>query len=142
LSVALSRGSDLLIVHVGDSRVYLLRDEKLFRLTRDHSADKAMGDLARPDTIRLRRVLTHAIGLEDTGGEPDLYHYKVEPGDRMLLCTDGLTDMVDDGAIGRELGRAATASDVCRDLVDLALERGGRDNVTAVVAVFRQPTVE
>jgi protein phosphatase len=141
LSVALSRGSDLLVVHVGDSRVYLLRGEKLYRLTRDHAADKATGDPTRPDSIRLRRVLTHAIGLAETGGQPDLYHYKLEPDDRIMLCTDGLTDMADDGSIGRELGRAATAADACRDLIDLALGRGGRDNVTAVVAIYRKPAV-
>jgi protein phosphatase len=120
----------------------LLRGDKLHLLTRDHVGSKLTGDPANPDSIRLRRVLTHAIGLRAVGGEPDLYHYRLEPGDRLLLCTDGLTDMVDELSIGREMGRAATAADACRALVDLALERGGRDNVTAVVAFYRRPTTD
>ena len=77
--------------------------------------------------------------MPEPAGEPDLYHYKLEAGDRLLLCTDGLTDMVDDGTIGQELGRAITAADASRSLVDLAVERGGRDNVTVVVANYRRP---
>jgi len=136
LSVALSRGGDLLVAHVGDSRVYLLRGGKLHRLTRDHSATQPVVDPSRAAPIRYRRVLTHAIGLGDTGGEPDLYHYKLEDGDRLLLCTDGLTDMVKEDSVASELGSAAAAADACRSLVDRALERGGRDNVTAVVAIY------
>jgi protein phosphatase len=77
--------------------------------------------------------------MPQVGDDPDLYRYKLEDGDRLLLCTDGLTDMMDDWTIGRELGKAATAADACRALVDLALDRGGEDNVTAVVAGYRRP---
>jgi PPM family protein phosphatase len=136
LSVAVTRGNDLLVTHLGDSRVYLLRREQLHRLTRDHTATRPVTEPGS-DAIRYRRVLTRAIGLPEPAGEPDLFHYRLEDGDRLLLCTDGLTDMTDDWTIGRELGRAATADDACRSLVDLALGRGGRDNVTAVVAFFR-----
>jgi protein phosphatase len=139
LSVALSRGDDLLVVHLGDSRVYLLRRERIHRLTHDHTASQPAGDPAEADAYRFRRVLTRAIGMPQTGGDPDLYHYKLEDGDRVLLCTDGLTDMVDDWTIGRELGKAAATADACRTLVELALERGGRDNVTVVVASYRRP---
>jgi protein phosphatase len=137
LSVAVTWDSDLLVAHIGDSRAYVLRGDRLHRLTRDHIAPQAVLDAARANVIRIRRALTHAIGLGESGGEPDLYHYKLENADRLLLCTDGLTDMVDEDAIATKLGRAANASDACRSLVKLALENGGRDNVTAVVAIYR-----
>jgi protein phosphatase len=137
LSVAVSLGDDLLVTHIGDSRVYLHREGRLYRLTRDHTVTQAVPHPNRADAVRFRRVLTHAIGHAETGGEPDLYHYKLTDGDRLLLCTDGLTDMVDDDVIARELGRVPAAADACRTLVELALDRGGRDNVTVVVATYR-----
>jgi serine/threonine protein phosphatase PrpC len=91
------------------------------------------------DGARLRRVLTRAIGLTETGGEPDLLHYKLTDGDRLLLCTDGLTDMVGEDTIARELERAPSATAAGQSLLDLALERGGRDNVTVIVATYRLP---
>lgn len=138
LSVALNLGSELLVVHVGDSRVLLLRDQQLHRLTRDQIALRLEVDASKADGVRLRRVLTHAVGRGETGGEPELYHYKLEDGDRLLLCTDGLTDMVDEGSISRVLGSASTATEACNSLIDMALERGGRDNVTAVVAIYHR----
>ena len=82
-------------------------------------------------------MLTRAIGVPDAGGEPDVYRYQLMNGDRLVLCTDGLTDMVDDEAIARELGREGTADAACQALIDLALDRGGKDNVTVVVATYR-----
>ena len=79
------------------------------------------------------------MGHDDAGGVPDLARTKLADGDRLLLCTDGLTDMVDDAAIAAELGRGSPADDACRALVDLALARGGRDNITVVVAEYRFP---
>jgi protein phosphatase len=139
LCVALTLGNDLLVAHVGDSRTYLYRRGRLHRLTQDHTGSHPVGDPAGAGTIRYRRVLTRAIGMPEPAGEPDLYHYKLDAGDRLLLCTDGLTDMVDDWTIGQELGRTTTAADASRSLVDLAVGRGGRDNVTVVVADFRRP---
>jgi PPM family protein phosphatase len=60
-------------------------------------------------------------------------------GDRLLLCTDGLTEMVDDATIATELGRQTSSAEACRALIDLALDRGGKDNVTVVVADYRIP---
>lgn len=137
LSVAVNWESELLVAHVGDSRAYVLRGDRLHRLTRDHIAPQAVMDPSRENIVRIRRVLTHAIGLAETGGEPDLYHYKIEDGDRLLLCTDGLTDMVDESTIANELRRAANASDACQGLVNVALDHGGRDNITAIVAIYR-----
>jgi protein phosphatase len=139
LCLALSLGNNLLVAHLGDSRAYLYRAGLLHRLTRDHSANQPFVDPAKGGVLRYRRVLTRAIGLAEPAAEPDLYHYKLEAGDRLLLCTDGLTDMADESTIGRELGGAATAADACRKLVELALDRGGRDNVTVAVAIYRRP---
>jgi serine/threonine protein phosphatase PrpC len=91
------------------------------------------------DPGRFHHVLTHAIGIRGTGGEPEIRRYRLLDGDRLLLCTDGLTDMVDDPTIGTELGQDAPIDDVCRLLVERALAHGGRDNVTAVVAAYHIP---
>ena len=108
----------------------------LHRLTRDHTLGQQMALWGASNSDRFQHVLTRAIGIPGTGGDPDLRHYRLDDGDRLLLCTDGLTDMVDEEAIARELGRETSADDACRALIDLALENGGRDNVTAVVAGY------
>jgi protein phosphatase len=88
---------------------------------------------------RFHHVLTHAIGMQETGGDPEIGRFRLKGGDRLLLCTDGLTDMLDDAAIARELERGESSSSACQALVDLALERGGKDNVTVVVARYDIP---
>ena len=98
-----------------------------------------MAGPAGTDAARFRRVLTRAIGLPQTAGEPDLYHYGLEDGDRLLLCTDGLTDMVDDGAIALDLGQAGGRRLRLPDTGRPVPDGGGRDNVTAVVAAYRLP---
>jgi PPM family protein phosphatase len=85
-------------------------------------------------------VLTHAIGILGTGDQPEIRRLRLADGDRLLLCTDGLTDMVDDATIGAELRRQASSGEACRALIDLALDRGGRDNVTVVVAGYCVPS--
>ena len=142
LTMALSLGTDLLIAHVGDSPAYLFRQGELHKLTRDHTLAQEMadrgqisaGDVARH---RFRHVLTHAIGIRGAGGEPEIRRLRLADGDRLLLCTDGLTDMVDDATIAAELRRQASSAETCQALVDLALDRGGKDNVTVVVADYR-----
>lgn len=138
LSVALSLGDDLIVAHVGDSPIYLLRNGRLSRLTRDHTVAQERSGFDAATAARFRHVLTRAIGIGDTGGEPDVARYKLADGDRLLICTDGLTDMVDDESIAQELGRGtASEEDVCQALIDRALDRGGKDNVTVVVATYR-----
>jgi len=139
LSVAASLGRDLFVTHVGDSAVFLYRAGHLHRLTRDHTASQLRPDAEAPNGARFRRVLTRAIGLAQTKDEPDLDNYTLADGDRLMLCTDGLTDMVGVDTIARELERAPTAAAACQSLVELALDRGGRDNVTAGVATYCLP---
>jgi protein phosphatase len=143
LTVALSLGEDLIVAHVGDSPVYLFRRDELHKLTRDHTLARLINDTkaARAPAVltRLRHVLTHAIGIPETGSEPDIGRFRLADGDRLLLCTDGLTGLVDDATIAAALRREASSDAACRALVDLALERGGTDNVTVVVAGYRVP---
>jgi PPM family protein phosphatase len=141
LTMACSLGMDVIIAHVGDSPIYLARQGELHKLTRDHTLAE---DLARrgssPATAiptRYRHVLTHAIGIAGTGGDPDIDRLHLDDGDRLLLCTDGLTGMVDDATIAAELQRDRSADETCQALVDRALEGGGKDNVTVVVAGYR-----
>ncbi len=139
LSLAVTLGTDLIVAHVGDSPVFLYREGRLERLTRDHVAKQLWPGNDPSAVARVRLVLTRAIGISETGGEPDVGRYKLADGDRLLLCTDGLTDMVRDDAIAAELARGAPAEETCRALVALALDGGGRDNITVVVAAYRTP---
>jgi protein phosphatase len=136
LSLAVSLGNDLIVAHVGDSPVFLFRGGRLERLTRDHVVPLAGPKVPTADATRFRLALSHAIGMPDTGGSPDIIRLKLADRDRLLLCTDGLTDLVSDDDIADELGRAS-ADDACQALVDRALARGGHDNVTVVVAGYR-----
>jgi serine/threonine protein phosphatase PrpC len=144
LTMAASLGADLVIAHVGDSPVYLFRGGKLRKLTRDHTVAQELADEANihVDEVpaRFRHVLTHAIGIEETGSDPDIGRFHLIDGDCLLLCTDGLTDMADEAAIARELKGADSASAACKALVDLALKGGGKDNVTVVVARYEIPS--
>jgi protein phosphatase len=142
LTMALSLGTDLLIVHVGDSPAYLSRRGELHKLTRDHTLAQELADLGLTSEREVawryyRTALTRAIGIPGAGEESEIRRLRLADGDRLLLCTDGLTDMVDEATIGAELGRPASSAQTCRALVDLALDRGGRDNITVVVADYR-----
>jgi serine/threonine protein phosphatase PrpC len=130
-------GAEAFIVHVGDSRAYLFRDGKLEQLTQDHNVAQELvrQGLIRPEearTHRLRHVLTNVLGGKP-GVEGEVVKLRLADGDRLLLCTDGLHGSVPDDQIGEILGRIPSPEEACRDLVEAALSRGGRDNVTAVV---------
>jgi protein phosphatase len=144
LTMACSLGADMLIAHVGDSPVYLFRGGSLHRLTRDHTLAQQMashGAIALHDIpSRYHHMLTQAIGVRENGSEPDTRHLQLNDGDRVLLCTDGLTDMADDTTISALLQRQGSSREACQALIDLALERGARDNVTVVVADYHIDT--
>jgi serine/threonine protein phosphatase PrpC len=141
LTAARSCGRDLLIVHVGDSRAYLLRAGRLERLTKDHTYAQQLVDAGQlsPSDVTLSgfcHVLTNALGGNAEHVEVDVDLLPLEDGDRLLLCSDGLTDSVDDDTISATLASALPSSDICQRLLQLALDGGGRDNVTMVVAAF------
>ena len=143
LTMAISLGMKLLVAHVGDSPAYLFRGGELQRLTRDHTLAQRLADASGMSTrempARLQNALTHAIGTPESGGIPDIACFQLAGGDRLLLCTDGLTKMVEDATLATELGRPAAAAEVCQALIDRALEGGGKDNVTVVVAGYHIP---
>ena len=123
----------------GDSRAYLLRNGRLRLLTRDHTVIQGLVDdgLIQPEEARGHaeaNVVTRAIGAEPEV-EIDMATVPFLPGDRMILCSDGLTGPVGDGTIAALLGAAETPEEACRSLLRAALEEGAPDNVS-VVAVF------
>ncbi len=140
MTAALTHGSDLVIGHIGDSRAYLLHDGKLIKLTHDHREGCGVGD-ADPLSRELSGVLLDALGSPEGECDPQVDDYLLANDDQLLLCTDGLTDMVDDTEIERVLNNAANAKSACRSLIDLSLNNGGRDNVTVIVARYSIPPV-
>jgi serine/threonine protein phosphatase PrpC len=127
---------EVAIGHVGDSRAYRLRGGKLERLTRDHSLVEEMrrkGQLtdAQAEDHPQRSIITRALGPEPEV-EVDLQTVPAQAGDVFLLCSDGLTTMLDDQQISRILTRATSISSAVRALVDEANRAGGRDNITVV----------
>lgn len=130
-------GPNAHLAHVGDSRAYVYRDRSLRRLTTDHTFASELveaGDLTPDDAERMvdSTVLTQALGSSDQV-RVDTRTIRLHKGDRVLLCTDGLTQELTDPAITRVLGRAATAQAAADELIDAAIVAGGRDNVTCVV---------
>lgn len=141
LTVAAALGGNMIVGHVGDSRAYLLRRSHLKQLTTDHTLAQALIDagVADPDdpaSRSMRHVLTAAVGSLGQEVDPQVQRFKLERGDQLLLCTDGLTETVDDSTIAHVLIEAESAQSACQDLVDLALAGGGSDNITVVVARF------
>jgi PPM family protein phosphatase len=146
LTVAGTLGSDLVIGHIGDSRAYLLRGKSFKQLTTDHTLAQALIDAGvansdDPAPRSMRHVLTAAIGSLDERIGPQVQRFRLFSGDQLLLCTDGLTEMVEDGLIAAVLREAKSAATACQNLIDLALAEGGTDNITVVVARFTCATV-
>ncbi len=138
LTAAMLEGERLLIAQVGDSRAYLLHKGHLQQITRDHSlmADLIEAGQITPEEARVhpnRSVITRAIG-SDTHMRPDIYELNVDAGDRILLCSDGLSSMISNNAIESIMRRQSDAQHCADELVTAALENGGADNVTVVVA--------
>ena len=145
LTVAGVLGSDLLIGHIGDSRAYLLRQGQLKQITSDHTLAQALIDagIAKPEepaSRSMRHVLTAALGAMGKSVEPEMHRLHLAAGDQLLLCTDGLTEMVADSLITSVLREASSVKRACIDLVDLALAAGGLDNITVIVARIGLPT--
>lgn len=137
MTAAVLQKDRLVIAQVGDSRAYLLHQGRLQQLTRDHSlmADMIEAGRLTPEEARThpnRSVITRALG-SDPRMVPDLYEITVETGDRLLLCSDGLSSMVEDSAIESTLARTRDPQRCASMLVNEAIAAGGYDNVTVVV---------
>jgi serine/threonine protein phosphatase PrpC len=131
-------GARIGVAHIGDSRAYLLRDGELHRLTRDHTLVQSLLDEGR---ISQEEAATHPRRSwlirtlqEGTPAEPDLFPLEGQVGDRYLVCSDGVTAVLDDAHIREVLDAIAEPADVVAQLIALANEGGGPDNITCVVA--------
>jgi protein phosphatase len=137
--------SQLFVSHVGDSRAYLHRNGAVTQLTKDHTfvAELLQVGAVRPDQARhhpLRHVITNVVGGNQPGVRAESHTVDLQPGDGLLLCSDGLTDVVSAEEIGGVLAGEAGPEAACRSLVELANDRGGPDNITVIVAQFRSPS--
>jgi len=137
LAAVLVHGKDVTVVNVGDSRVYAVDKNGIYQLTKDHSLVQMMverGDLT-PEMARSypgKNFITRAVGTEAVA-DCDLFHYKVERGDCLLLCSDGLSNMMDDQEILFEVVHGVSKQQCCQRLLDIAKNRGAPDNVTSVL---------
>jgi protein phosphatase len=144
LTLACSFGPELLTAHVGDSRAYLFHKGRLQALTHDQTLAQSLADagaIPQDDVAHhpARHVLTSALASRGAFARVELRRLRLQDGDRLLLCSDGLTEMVSEEEIGWALAAAASCDEACDRLIHLALEAGGRDNVTVVLAAYRIP---
>ena len=144
MTAAYSLGNDLFIAQVGDSRAYRFRGGTLRLLTRDQTQAQMLADeglISQQDVARhrFRHVLTSALGGSQNSVRVEIQRWELADGDCLLLCSDGLTDMVDDAGIAEVLGRESQSEAACRQLVERALGNGGKDNVTTVLARYSIP---
>ena len=137
LAAALVNGKKVSVVNVGDSRVYAVTRNGIRQLTRDHSLVQMMverGELT-PELARTypgKNFITRAIGTEAVV-ECDLIHTTLEKGDCLLLCSDGLSNMMDDQEILFEVVHGVNKQQCCQRLLDIAKKRGAPDNVTSIL---------
>ena len=129
---------NLVVAHVGDSRIYRLRNGELTQITEDHSLLNHLiniGELKKEDAKghANKNVILRAVGLKDYVEVATQVVAKV-PGDQYMMCSDGLSDLVDDFVIAEVMRTAPSLKDACDQLIRLALHAGGRDNVTVIIA--------
>jgi protein phosphatase len=139
LTLAFVLGTRAWIAHVGDSRAYLVRNGQAMRLTKDQTVaqmlvDRGVLDEKSAESSRLAHILASAVGGSGDA-LPSVLSYRIafSEGDSILLCTDGLTKHVTEETMGRVTSDAATPTAACDELLQLALEGGGSDNITVVV---------
>jgi serine/threonine protein phosphatase PrpC len=138
VTVALIQSDHAYIANVGDSRTYLLRKGKLAPLTKDHSL---VAKLVEAHQITQEEVYTHpqrnliyrSLGANHKTVEVDIFHETLKPGDALLLCSDGLWEMVRHQDLQKVLSEKSSPQTICEKLIDMANESGGEDNITAVV---------
>lgn len=138
VTAALILGEQAYVANVGDSRTYLFRDNQLTPLTRDHSLVARLVESRQiePDAIYThpqRSVIYRSLGAGRRNIEVDVFSETVKAGDTLLLCSDGLWEMVRSDDLIRTLGEAASPQRMCDKLIDMANQNGGEDNITAIV---------
>jgi PPM family protein phosphatase len=144
LTAAVSGGRGLFFAHVGHSRAYLLRDGELYQVTRDHthavrrSSIAGLVELTGTPSDR-NHVLTDALGAGAVDPHIDIERLTLLDGDIVMLCSNGLTDVVPDHVIAEVLDGTATVADQCASLIAHAVDRGAPDDVTVVLARYQVP---
>jgi protein phosphatase len=141
VTMAFHLGVQLCVVHVGDSRAYLYRDGELDQLTQDHTlmADMVRRGALRPDQVaghRFRHVITNAVGGPELGVKVEARALEVQAGDRLLLCSDGLTEMVTNEAIAAVLDAEPAPEAAAKKLLARANEGVASDNITLLIVRF------
>jgi len=137
LVVGVFRGPTLILGHIGDSRCYRLRNAELVQITKDHSLlqeqiDAGLITQEQASGSSIKNLVTRALGVEDAVAL-DITEHAVEPGDCYLMCSDGLSDMVDDAEIASILGGGAPMEQTVDGLVAAANAHGGRDNISVLL---------
>lgn len=137
ITAAVIQDGHLTVAHVGDSSLFRFRQGQIGKITRDHTlAEKLRQEglvkAGDAEVSQYKHVLTRAVGV-DPQVDIDLIQVEVLSGDWILLCTDGLTDMITDQEIAQEIRGGLEPQDLARKLVDQALQRGGFDNITVVL---------
>jgi serine/threonine protein phosphatase PrpC len=132
------------VVHAGDSRCYLLRDDQLRQVTNDHTVSAQLvesGGMSAAEASRSpwNNVLYNALGAGGSAVTTEIHKVQLHPGDSVLLCSDGLNRHVSDEDIRQLLQTELEPNETCRSLIDLANIRGGHDNVTVIVAKLLEP---
>ena len=141
-AVAYFFGDTLVTANVGDSRIYLIRQDEIEQISQDHTL-LAEHMRKNPDwdpnsaSIPMKHILVRAVGIHEAV-EADVYEMQSFPGDLVLMCSDGLTDMLSDEEINQAVLEGGELPEVCQRLVDLANEKGGLDNITAVLLLVQK----
>lgn len=141
LTLSYSVNEELFLAHVGDSRGYLFRGGSLYRLTQDHTLVEEMirRGVLKPDDAahhKWRHVITSTVGGDSPTVRIDVHKLHLEVGDKLLLCSDGLTEMLTNEQIAVVLSESGDPAVACRQLVDQANSAGGRDNITVALAHY------
>ena len=141
VTMAFHLGAHLCVVHVGDSRAYLYRNDQLHQITEDHTlmADMVRSGALRPDEVaghRLRHVITNVVGGRELGVKVEARAFEVQAGDRILLCSDGLTEIVTNEVIAATLAAEPAPEVAAKKLVAQASDGGAPDNITLLIVRF------
>jgi PPM family protein phosphatase len=129
-----------ILAQIGDSPSFLWRDGTFRRITTDHTVEQEFVAAGVSPEIagKYSNMLTRCLRYDSLKDRPDVYHMRLHPGDQLLLCTDGLTDMVSEQEIAACLDNSPTAQVACDALISLALDAGGKDNITAVLSIAKR----
>jgi serine/threonine protein phosphatase PrpC len=136
LTAAYILGRDAVIAHIGDCRAYLFRGGSLMQITEDQTVAQRLIQMgSKPSEVsQFSHMLSNCLSTTEERVEAAIVHVPLKEGDRLLLCSDGLTKELADEELSGQLSEAISPQDVCDRLLRMAIDRGGRDNITVIVA--------